>query len=88
MSHWCLYKHSARLFQHEKYQTLNTQLYYLVRSLDEKTYICDTCHKRLSRNEMPCQEDFNKISLDPVPNELQDLKIKLKKNLNFQENNI
>ena len=33
---------------------------------------------------MPCQEVFNKISLDRIPDELKDLK-KLKKNI-FQEN--
>ena len=36
--------------------------------------------------EMPCQVVLNKISLDPIPDELKDLK-KAEKN-NFQENNI
>ena len=45
-----------------------------MRSLDEKSYIYDTCHKHLSRNEMPCQAVFNKMSLDPIPDELKDLK--------------
>ena len=58
--HWCLYKHSARLFDHEKYHILTAELYRLVRSFDEKTYICDTCHEHLSRNEMPCQAAFKK----------------------------
>ena len=35
---------------------------------------------------MPCQVVLNKISLDPIPDELKDLK-KAEKN-NFQENNI
>ena len=39
---------------------------------DEKIYICDTCHKHLSENEMPCQTVFNKMSLDPIPDELKD----------------
>ena len=34
----------------------------------------DTCHKYLSRNEMPCQAVFNKISLHPFPDELKDFK--------------
>ena len=38
----------------------------------EKIYICDTCHKHLSENEMPCQTVFNKMSLDPIPDELKD----------------
>ena len=45
-----------------------------MRSLDEKTYICETCHKQLSRNEMPCQAVFNKMKLDPIPDQLKDFK--------------
>ena len=40
-------------------------MYRSVRSFDEKNYICDTCHKHLSRNEIP---------LDSIPDELKDLK--------------
>ena len=36
---------------------------------------------------MPWQAVFNKISLDPIPDELKDFK-KLKKKINFQERNI
>ena len=50
-----------------------------MRLFGEKPYICDTCHKYLSRNDMPCQEVLNKISLDPIPDALKDLK-KLEKN--------
>ena len=71
--HRCLYKRSVRLFEHEKY-ILTAELYCLVRSLDEKTYICETCHKQLSRNEMPCQAVFNKMKLDPIPDQLKDFK--------------
>ena len=45
-----------------------------MRSFDKKTYICDACYKHLSGNEMPCQAVFNKMSLDPIPNELKDFK--------------
>ena len=55
-------------------------MYYSVRSFDVKTCICDTCHKHLSRNEMPFQAVFNKMSLDHIPDELKDFK-KLEKNL-------
>ena len=71
--HQCLYKRSVRLFEHEKY-TSTAELYCLVRLFDEKTYICDTCHKHLSRTEVSCQAVFNKMSLDPIPDELKDLK--------------
>ena len=53
---------------------LYTELYRSVRSFDEKIYICDTCNKHLSINEIPCQEIFNKMSLDSIPDELKDFK--------------
>ena len=43
-------------------------------SFDEKIYIFDTCHKHLSRNEIPCQAVFNKMSLDSIPDQLKDFK--------------
>ena len=49
-------------------------MYRSVRSFDEKIYISDTYHKHLSRNEIPCQAVFNKMSLDSIPDELKDLK--------------
>ena len=64
---------SVRLFEHEKY-ILTAEFYCPVRSFDENIYICHTCHKHLSRNEMPCQAVFNKMSLDPILDELKDLK--------------
>ena len=71
--HRCLYKRKVRLFEYEKY-TLTAEFYYPVRSFDEKIYICNTCHKHLSRNQMPYQAVFNKMNLDPIPDELKDLK--------------
>ena len=58
-------------------------MYCLVKPFDKKTHICDICHKHLSRNEMPCQTVFNKMSSDPIPDELKDLKKKKKKKLFF-----
>ena len=43
-------------------------------AFDEKTYICDTCYRKLSRNEMPCQAVFIKMTLDFIADELKDLK--------------
>ena len=60
-----------------------------MRSFDEKSYIYDTCHKHLSRNEMQSQAVFNKMSLDPIPDELKDLKkldeILISKRITFQK---
>ena len=53
-------------------------MYHPVKSFGEKLYICETCHKHLCKNEIPCQAVCNKMALDPIPDELKDLK-KLKK---------
>ena len=88
--HWWLCKRSVRLFEHEKYYILTAESYCPVRSFDEKNYICDTCHKHLSRNEMPCQAVFNKMSLDSNPDELKSWKkirkILVSKRIIFKKN--
>ena len=63
----------VRLFEYAKY-ILTAKFYFPVRSFDEKIYICNTCHKCLSRNEIPCQAVLNKYNLDPIPDQLTDLK--------------
>ena len=45
-----------------------------MKSYDEKFYICETCHKHLHKNEIPCQAVCNKMALDPIPDELRHLK--------------
>ena len=49
-----------------------------MKSFDEKLYICETCHKHLYNDEIPCKAVYNKMPLDPIADELKDL--------NFQEN--
>ena len=66
------FKHSVRLFEHDKY-ILTAEFYSPIKLFDQKIYICNGCHKHLSRNEMPCQAAFNKKSLNPIPDELKDL---------------
>ena len=70
--HRSLYQRSARSFKHEKYQILTSEMYHPVRSFDEKPYICETCHKHLYKNKIPCQGVCNKKPLDPIPDELKD----------------
>ena len=60
------YKGSARLFELVKYNILPVELYCPVKSFDKKSYICDTCDKYLSSNEMPCQAVFNKMILSQM----------------------
>ena len=50
------------------------ELCYPVKSFDEKLYICETYHKRLCKNKIPCQSVSNKMALDPIPDELKDFK--------------
>ena len=54
-SHQSLYQCSVRLFKHEKYHILTTELYHPVKSFDEEFYICETCCKHLHKNEIPYQ---------------------------------
>ena len=60
--HWCLYKLSVRLSEHEKHHILSAELYCPVQTFDEKTV----------RNEIPLQPFFNKMSLDLIPDKLKD----------------
>ena len=45
-----------------------------MKSFDEKLYICETCQKHLHKSEIPCQAVCNKMALDPIPEQLKDLK--------------
>ena len=69
-----LYQRSVRFFKYKKYQILTSELYQPLKSFDEKLYICETCHKHLYKNEIPCQAVSNKMVLDPIPDELKDFK--------------
>ena len=45
-----------------------------MKSFDEKLRIFERCHhKHLYKNEIPCQAVYNKMPLDPIPDELRDL---------------
>ena len=72
--HRSLYQRSVRLFKYEKYHILTADLHHPVKSFDEKFYICQTCHEHLYKNDIPCQAVCNKMALDPIPDELRDLK--------------
>ena len=56
-----------------------------MKSFNEKFYACETCHKHLDKNEIPCQEVCNKMAENPIPDELKNFK-KNRKRLNFKEN--
>ena len=72
--HRSLYQRSVRLFKQEKYHILTKELCHPVKSFDAELYICETCHKHLNKNEIPCQAVCNKMALYPIPDVLKDLK--------------
>ena len=72
--HRSLYQRSVRLCKHEKYNILMPELYHTVKSFDEKLYICETYHKHLNKNEIHCQAVCDKMTVDPILNELKDIK--------------
>ena len=45
-----------------------------MKSFDEEFYIWETFHKYLNKSEILCQAVYNKKALDPVPDELKDLR--------------
>ena len=87
--HRSLYQRSVRLFKPEKYHVLTADLYHPVKSYDEKFNICETCHKHLHKNEIPCQTVCNKMALDVMPDELRYLrkleKVLISKRLLFKK---
>ena len=72
--HRSLYQRSVRLFKQEKYHILTEELRHPVKSFDTKLYTCETCHKHLIKNEIPCQAVCNKMALSLIPDILKDLK--------------
>ena len=80
-----LSQRSVRLFKYEKYHILRAELDHPVKSFEGKLYICETCHKHLNKNEIPCRAVCNKMTVHPIPNELKDFK-KISKSFNFQNN--
>ena len=83
--HRSLYQCSVRLCKHQKYDILTPKLYHPVKSFDEKLYICETCHKHLNKNEIPCQVVCNKMAVHLIPNELKDYK-EIRQSFNFRKN--
>ena len=69
------YEQSVRLLDKQKYELdFSAELYDPITSFNQKVYICDICHKILRKRSIPCQSVCNKMKLDPVPKELQELK--------------
>ena len=66
--HFCISKLRVRVSYDEKYNILTLALHDPVKSFNGKIYVCKTCRKHLSRNELPCHTVCEKIEIDPTLN--------------------
>lgn len=66
--HFCIYKLRGRVSYDQKY-ILTLALHDPVKSFNGKLYVCKTCRKHLSKNELPCHTVCEKIEIDPTLNE-------------------
>ena len=64
----------CQIFKHQQYHILIAELCHLVKSFSERFYICETCQKHLSKNEIPCLAVCNKMALNPITDELKNFK--------------
>ena len=55
------------------------------KSFDEKFCICETCHRHLYKNKIPCQRVCNKMDFDSIPDKLKSIK-KSEKTFKLQRN--
>ena len=68
--HRCLFRHSVRVFNDQKYNILTSELHDPVSFFNGKIYVFKAWHKQFSKN----------VILYPIPNKLKDLQ-RLEKNL-------
>ena len=61
-------------FDESCYKNFNYNLLYPEPSFDNCLYICNTCHLKVKCSKTPCQSVFNKLSIEPIPNELSELR--------------
>ena len=66
-----LYRKSVRKFHRDAY---SIDIFTDVPSFDNEQYICNTCHSKLIKGKIPCQAVYNKLLMDQVPPELEELR--------------
>ena len=71
----CMYKKFVQQFKSENYGTLGDILFNDTPSFDNKFYICQTCHKKMKNNKIPCQAVYNKLDIPEIPEQLKCLNI-------------
>ena len=65
-----LYRKSVKLLKKKKYSLVPKTLFTDIASFDNKEYICTTCHSKVLKGKIPCQADYNDMSVDEIPAEL------------------
>ena len=68
-----LYKRSVKIFIEEKYGILYGKNLSSVSSFDSCYYICNTCDKKLSKNQIPAQCVLNELELYDFPDHLRNI---------------
>ena len=66
-----MYKSNVALFDKEKYNIDKIREKVTdVRSFDNNFYICKTCHIKMKKSQVSCQEVYNKLFVDDIPEEI------------------
>ena len=66
-----LYRKTVRKFHRNAY---TIDIFTNVRSFDNKEYICNMWHLKVTKGKIPCQGVCNKLLIDEVPSELEALR--------------
>ena len=66
-----LFRKSVRKFHRDAY---SIDIFTDVPSFDNEQYICNTCHSKLIKGKISCQAVYNKLQMDQVPPELEELR--------------
>ena len=70
-----LYKVTVKLFDENKYRGVDGEVFqYRVLSFDGKEYICNTCNKKLVKNNIPCQAVVNDLQIIDLPERFSDIR--------------
>ena len=84
-----LYKISVKICSKEKYPVRIHDIFTGIISYDNKEYICNTCHNKMKKGNIPCQAVCNEMELEEIPPELKCLKklesILISKRISFQK---
>ena len=69
----CMYKRTVKPFKQSKYR-IDCDIFTMIKSFDKNWYICVTCEKHVTKNQIPCQAVGNKLLVDILPDEISSLK--------------